>query len=107
MQGFENRLDKPCRLELGGGDLFNGSTSSADCVHRIVWATARSAGPDEEPCTAFRCFRASPLRILVVAAYTQPLRRIRKGEARKQRKAAQDPSSGPAECAVAHTFLCA
>ncbi len=35
------------------------------------------------------------------------IRRIRRGEARKHRKAAQGPSPGPAECAVAHAILCA
>ena len=58
---FENRLDKPCPLELDGGDLCNGSTSSVGCVHRIAWATAHSAALDEGPCAAFRCFRASHL----------------------------------------------
>ncbi len=47
MHGFENRLDKPCRLELDGGDLFHGTTNFVGCVHRIAWATAHSAGPDE------------------------------------------------------------
>ena len=60
----ENRLDKHGPLGLDGGDLFNGSTRSVGCVHRIAWATAHSAGPGEGPCAAFRCFRASPLRIL-------------------------------------------
>ncbi len=61
---FENRLDKSCQLELDGRDLFNGCTSFVGCVHRIACATAHSAGPDEGPCAAFRCFPASPLGIL-------------------------------------------
>ncbi len=65
---FENRLDKSCPLELDGRDLFNGTTSFVGCAHRIARATAHSAGPDEVPCAAFRCFRtpflASPLGIL-------------------------------------------
>ncbi len=46
-----------CPLELGGCDLFNGSTSFVGCVHRFAWATAHSAGPDEGPCAALYCFR--------------------------------------------------
>ncbi len=70
---FENRLDKPCPLELDGGDLCNGSTSSVGCVHRIAWATAHSAALDEGPCAAFRCFRASHLP---PPPQTQALRRF-------------------------------
>ena len=36
---LENRLDKPCRLELGGGDLFNGTTNSVGCAHTIAQRT--------------------------------------------------------------------
>ena len=48
---FENRLDKPCRLELGGGDLFNGSTDSWPTYHatwptyHVTWPTYQATWP--------------------------------------------------------------
>ena len=34
--------------------MFNESTSSVGFVHRIAWATAHSAGPEEGTCADFR-----------------------------------------------------
>ncbi len=57
-----------------------------------------------------RSLRGPPLGGALSAQPSQEraafIRRIRRGEARKHRKAAQGPSPGPAECAVAHAILC-